>query len=92
MNYIKSLELANKKLEAQLKNAFQAVSDFQGELLTPKYQGADLDGGRKDWMSTSDINDRLNQLKRKIYVIEATCNKCGEVESEHLDGGVCYLP
>ena len=71
MNYIKQLqaELAEKK-EA-LRQIEQKIIDFKVFLASSKFTGTDLDGGRKDWISTNDVNDRLNSLRRlAIQLIE----------------------
>ena len=59
MNYIKSLETKVKDLELQISNAKQEIQEFRSHLAGAKFTGIDLDGSRKDWISTSDVNARL---------------------------------
>jgi len=62
MNYIKKLQRENEEMRHRLDAIMQEVQAFRAELLTHKFTGVDLDGGRKDWMSTSDIDSRLQDI------------------------------
>ena len=62
MNYIKRLEKENSDLKKALQEDGAAVHGFKVELDAPKFNGVDTDGGRKDWMSTQDIRDRLDRI------------------------------
>jgi hypothetical protein len=62
MNYIKRLEKDLKAAREEIDNTRSALRSFKGELETPKFVGVEADGGRKDWMSTTDIADRLDAV------------------------------
>jgi hypothetical protein len=62
MNYIKRLEKENSDLKKALVDVGSAVHGFKAELDAPKFNGVESDGGRKDWMSTQDIRDRLDRI------------------------------
>jgi len=59
MNYIKRLENNLACSERKLENGEAAIQDFRRFLQSEKFQGIDLDGGRKDWISTKDVEERL---------------------------------
>lgn len=59
MNYIKRLESSLASSERNLENGEAAIQDFRRFLQSDKFQGIDLDGGRKDWISTKDVEERL---------------------------------
>ncbi len=62
MNYIKRLEKENSDLKKALVDVGSAVHGFKAELDGAKFNGVESDGGRKDWMSTQDIRDRLDRI------------------------------
>lgn len=59
MNYIKRLESSLACSERNLENGEAAIQEFRRFLQSDKFQGVDLDGGRKDWISTKDVEERL---------------------------------
>ena len=70
MNYIHQLQDKIRRrddaiLEAQLK-----INQFMAELATAKFTGVDIDGARNDWMSTSDIMQRLKDLRASLQFLQ----------------------
>lgn len=63
MNFIKRLQAENAALRKALTDVRVASVNFRADLTTSKFVGVDSDGGRKDWMSTGDINARLVALE-----------------------------
>lgn len=66
MNYIKRLEEQNKSLKSEISEATQAIQEFRTFLLSSKFQGYDLDGTRKDWISTIDVEARLAYIQAML--------------------------
>jgi len=63
MNYIKRLEAENKEAKRRLAKLEAEILEFRAYILTaPKFTGVDIDGGRKDWISTSDLNTYLERF------------------------------
>ena len=62
MNYIKRLQATNETLATELERVQKEVGDFINFLQTAKFTGADLDGGRKDWIATADTIGRLRSI------------------------------
>ena len=42
------------------------IIDIRAHLLNPKFQGTEPDGGRKDWISTSDVDRMMVQLQERL--------------------------
>jgi len=61
-NYIKRLEREVREATDRRIVLMDAVCALRNELTSPKFCGTDTDGGRKDWMATSDIDTRLENL------------------------------
>lgn len=71
MNYIKKLqdETANLKLKVDfLENELSLFRSFLSE--NPKFRGSDLDGSRKDWISTGDVIAWIEQVKTDSFRME----------------------
>ena len=62
MNYILQLQETITKLDSQSAKTEQAIIDFNAFLMTDKFTGVDLDGSRKDWISTDDVQRQLQHL------------------------------
>lgn len=66
MNYIKSLQFENAELRSALKTYSDSFSAFRSYLASGKFQGADLDGARKDWIATGDVINWLRDVENAI--------------------------
>jgi hypothetical protein len=55
VTYIRTLQNDLKTAIAKISAKNEAVSEFRIHLHGPKFQGLDLDGGRKDWIAVSDV-------------------------------------
>jgi hypothetical protein len=55
MNYIRSLQDDLAVARATLDAKDGIVAEFRTHLAGPKFQGLDLDGGRKDWIAVADL-------------------------------------
>jgi hypothetical protein len=65
MNFIKQLQSDNHALAAALARVETEISSFQSFLQnSPKFQGFEQNGERKDWISTSDVIARLMEIRR----------------------------
>jgi len=66
MNYIKRLEaeLARaKEVNAQVQERIHLAMEH---IASPKFTGIDLDGSRKDWIATSDVQMMLTDFKSTL--------------------------
>lgn len=69
MNYIKSLQAKVADLEQERAIAQADVDTFLAYLHSDKFKGSQIDGERKDWISTGDVinwlrSHRLNLLSK----------------------------
>ena len=62
MNYIKQLQAENREAKRRLQEVQDLCQQYRAELLSPKFTGVDLDGSRKDYMGTSDLDTRLQAI------------------------------
>ena len=62
MNYIRSLQGDLATARATLDAKDQIVAEFRAHLAGPKFQGLDLDGGRKDWIAVADVLGWLSRI------------------------------
>ena len=63
MNYIKRLERENEEAKRRLAKLETEIQEFRAYVLTsPKFTGTDTDGGRKDWISTSELDSYLQRF------------------------------
>jgi hypothetical protein len=63
MNYIKKLQLENTEAKRRLAMLETEIQELRAYVLTsPKFTGVDIDGGRKDWISTSDLDVYLQRF------------------------------
>jgi hypothetical protein len=70
MNYINRLEQENKDLKRVLGQINNELSLFLDYLHSPKFTGIESDGGRKDWISTTEVVHKLFEL-RSLAVISS---------------------
>ncbi len=67
MNYIKRLEQDLVSAAAKLAAVRLELEAFQNFLQTAeKFKGTESDGGRKDWIATTDVITRLQEIKNLI--------------------------
>lgn len=62
MNHIQRLSAERDHARAALRGVTQALHAFRAHLLLPKFQGFDESGARKDWIATSDVLARLQDI------------------------------
>lgn len=62
MNYILALQDQLSAARAALRAKDEAVTEFRCHLAGPKFQGIDLDGARKDWIATADVQAWLQRI------------------------------
>jgi len=55
MNHIHRLQAELASARAELRAKRNVLHEFHVHLLSPKFQGFDADGQRKDWIATSDV-------------------------------------
>ena len=60
MNHIHRLQRERDEALAGLRGREEALHAFRAHLHTPKFQGFDSDGARRDWIA---VNDVLNWLR-----------------------------
>ena len=63
MNYIKKLQADLEAKTVELDAKLALIAEFERHLQGPKYQGADTNGTRKDWISTNDVVDWLRSMR-----------------------------
>ena len=66
MNYIKKLQLENSELANQINRTDYAINEFRVLLHSPKFCGTDLDGERKDYISTADVLNHLLIIRDRL--------------------------
>lgn len=62
MNYITKLRAQNAILKLCLTTGTRKVTEIRAYLQTDKFVGTEADGGRKDWISTSELDMLLNEI------------------------------
>lgn len=67
MSYIKSLEAKIALLETQKRNTEREITDFKLFLCSAKFVGEE-GGERKDWISTTDVQHKLNEICNQLYI------------------------
>lgn len=66
MNYIKLLEGRVENLQNDKKTAAAMVDEVLRYLSGEKFQGVAQQGERKDWVSTSDMVNRLREIRSML--------------------------
>lgn len=62
MNHIKKLQQDNQELQDQINAAREELKQFRIHLRSSKFTGTSQDGSRLDWISTSDVETRLEHI------------------------------
>jgi hypothetical protein len=62
MNHILSLQSEVTALKSKLSNMEKGLRDFRGFLFTEKFTGVDSKGERKDWISTTDVSNMIQEI------------------------------
>ncbi len=62
MNHIHKLTAEVRKLQYVRTQYAGHINAFRIFLNSPKFQGVDLDGSRKDWISTTDVLQWLRDI------------------------------
>lgn len=62
MNYIKSLQQQLTHEQKRITLTEQEIQDFRAHLRSPKFTTPAQDGSRVDWISTVDVESRLQNL------------------------------
>lgn len=76
-NYIKNLESANRDKQAALDLALAKLHSFRAFLVGPKFTGTDLDGERKDWIATHDVDDWILQIINCLIIQDSPLDANG---------------
>ena len=66
MNYIKQLQTQVADQEARISSALEAIDNFRAHLQLPKFTAPASTGERTDWIATSDVMARLQDIKNTI--------------------------
>ena len=64
MNYIKTLQAIGDERGQRLADLHQQIEWMRGHLLSPKFQGEDPDGSRRDWIATADVLRWIETLRQ----------------------------
>jgi hypothetical protein len=68
MNHILRLQTENKELKNQLDSVSQELQAFKAYLQTsPKFNGTEQ-GERKDWIATTDVINRLQEINNLAFI------------------------
>ena len=62
MNHILSLQAENAALKSRLTHLENDLRIFRGFLFTEKFTGTDSKGERKDWISTTDVSNMIQEI------------------------------
>lgn len=62
-NYIKTLEAIGAERAERLQAIHERIEFMRMHLLSAKFSGIDTDGGRKDWIATSDVLRFIEELR-----------------------------
>lgn len=77
MNYIKKMEADLGEAHKAIFWALETLNDQRVHLLrSPKFTGVESDGGRKDWISTSDVVAWIDWVRGEI--IDRAPSRCLE--------------
>ena len=66
MNHIHKLQAENEALRQQIKKTADEIMAFRLHLNGTKFAGTE-GGERKDWIATSDVLNRLSDLRNTLY-------------------------
>lgn len=76
MNYILALQNELSATRAVLRAKEAVVEEFRCHLAGPKFQGLDLDSGRKDWIATADVRAWLQRIIDADGSVELVSARC----------------
>jgi hypothetical protein len=65
-NFIKDLQAKELAHRENLSDLEKEINYFLIALGSEKFQGVDSEGNRKDWISTSDVRLRLQELRHLV--------------------------
>ena len=68
MNHILKLQNDLRERDAAIREAQEQITNFFAHLRSDKFVGEDSDGARKDWISTTDVIQRLADLRTALGV------------------------
>lgn len=63
MKYINRLQEENAELRNKLVEVNKSLTDFLVFLSADKFKGVESDGSRKDWIATTDVKLRLQEIR-----------------------------
>lgn len=63
MNHILALQAEVSNLKFQLNQVNEELTRFMAHLHSPKFQGTQADGSRKDWISTGDVLNTIKEIR-----------------------------
>jgi hypothetical protein len=66
MNYINKLESERNELARDINRTDYAIQEFKEYLMSDKFIGFDIDGDRKDWISTADVLARMELIRKEL--------------------------
>lgn len=67
MNHIAKLTQDRENLMRQIQWSKKGINDFLAYLQTsPKFQGTESDGSRKDWIATADVINTLREIRSHL--------------------------
>ena len=65
-NFIQRLQAENAALKACIDGIADNILQFRMHLCSPKFQGTEPDGSRRDWIATSDVEARLRVILDEV--------------------------
>ena len=65
-NYILRLQAEKADLELRIAALEEGLTEFRTHIDGPKFQGVEADGGRKDWISTTDVGNWIEDLRIRV--------------------------
>jgi hypothetical protein len=68
VNYIKKIQAENANLKRQMLDAQEELQNFRAFLFSAKFTGTDSDGDRKDWIATTDVAARLQNICSLLFI------------------------
>lgn len=69
MNYIHQLRQQVETRNSAIAHANVEINRMMAHLAGAKFTGTDVDGSRKDWISTGDVVRFLQELRAELQVV-----------------------